>query len=123
MSIIVTGMRVIKERVKMSKYNEELVVSFVERELGRFINENQDCLCTTVGETILIMQATADYINDLLQGLTTKVQRSLVVDATLTHTKMLMLAKVGRYEEPKDSETPSKPHPRTRGVGKNTRKD
>lgn len=102
----------------MSKYNEELVVGFVERELGKFINENQDCLCTTVGETILIMGAATDYINDLLQGITSKEQRSLVVDSTLEHTKYLMLAKVGKYEKSEDSQETSKPHSRTRGMGK-----
>lgn len=106
----------------MSKYNDELVVGFVERELGKFINQNQDCLCTTVGETILIMGATTDYINDLLQGLTNKEQRSLVVDSTIEHTKRLMMEKVGRkYVEKENSEEISQPKPRTRGVGKNSK--
>lgn len=102
----------------MSKYNEQFINSFVESELGAFINEHAGVLLTTVGETILIMGATTDYINDLLQGVTTKEQRALVVDTTLDHTKRLMLAKVGKYEESKNSEEISKPNPRTRRVGK-----
>jgi len=101
----------------MSKYNEELVVQFVESELGKFIKENQSVLSTTVGETILIMGATTDYINDLLQGLSEKWQRSLVVDSTLEHTKKLMLGKVNvKYEERKAevSKTNSKHNKRTR---------
>ncbi len=88
----------------MSKYNEEFISSFVEIELGKFIKENQGILSTTVGETILIIQATTAYIDDLLQGLTTKQQRALVVDSTMEHTKMLMLAKLGKYEKVKDRE-------------------
>jgi len=87
----------------MRKYNEELVATYVEQELGAFIKQHSDKLYTTVGETILIIQATTDYIEDLLQGLTTKEQRSLVVDSTMDHTKMLMLAKVGAYEKREDS--------------------
>lgn len=83
----------------MSKYNEELVNQYVEIELGKFIKENSAKLYTTVGETILIIQATTNYINDLLQGITSREQRSLVVDATMDHTKRLMLEKVGAYEE------------------------
>lgn len=86
----------------MGKYNEELVVQYVERELGKFITQNNEVISCTVGETILIMQACTDYINDLLQGITNREQRSLVVDKTVEHTKMLMLAKVGKYEETKN---------------------
>lgn len=89
----------------MSKYAEELVVTYIERELGKFIHEHNTILFTTVGETILIMQATTDYINDLLQGISSREQRSLVVDSTVEHTKMLMLAKVGHYEKTKTRKT------------------
>lgn len=86
----------------MSKYNEELPTTFVEIELGKFIKKHSDVLNTTVGETILIIQATTNYIDDLLQGVTSKQQRSLVVDSTMEHTKRLMLNKVGKnYEEQK----------------------
>lgn len=97
----------------MSKYNEQLIVGYVEAELGNFIKENNAVLSTTVGETILIMGATTDFINDLLQGLTTKEQRILVVDSTLEHVKKLMLQKVGAYEEDKNSKKNDKPKRRT----------
>lgn len=107
----------------MRSYNEELVGNYVEIELGAFIKQKSDVLCTTVGETILIIQATTNYIDDLLQGLTTKEQRALVVDSTMAHTKKLMLAKVGKYEEPEKSKTNDQPNTgarRSRGkTGKN----
>jgi hypothetical protein len=99
----------------MSKYNEELVNGFVERELGKFINENQDVIECTVGETILIMQATTAYCEDLLQGLSEKWQRSLVVDSTLEHTKKLMLGKRGiQYGEDESNKKAHQPNGRTR---------
>jgi hypothetical protein len=100
----------------MSKYNEELVSVFVEKELGKFINQNQDILHTTVGETILIIQATTAYIDDLLQGLPTREQRAMVVESTLEHTKKLMLSKVGKYEEAKNSKKNVVINRRTRQV-------
>jgi hypothetical protein len=106
----------------MSKYNEELPTRFVELELGKFLKQNQDVLNTTVGETILIIQATTNYIDDLLQGMTSKEQRSLVVDSTLEHTKKLMLMKVGKYEEQKASETNAQSNDGAGQVGKKTRK-
>jgi len=106
----------------MSKYNEELPTRFVEIELGKFLKQNQDILNTTVGETILIIQATTNYIDDLLQGITSKEQRSLVVDSTLEHTKKLMLMKVGKYEEQKISEENVELDYRARQVGKTERK-
>ncbi len=105
-----------------NKYNEELPARFVEVELGKFLKQNQDVLNTTVGETILIIQATTNYIDDLLQGITSKEQRSLVVDSTLEHTKRLMLNKVGRkYEESKISEENAEHNSRARQVRKTTR--
>lgn len=102
----------------MSKYNDELPATFVERHLAIFLKQNQDILNTTVGETILIIQATTNYIDDLLQGVTTKEQRALVVDATMEHTKRLMLAKVGKYEESKNSEKDAESNSGTRQVRK-----
>ena len=98
----------------MSKYNDELVGQFIAREMGTFIKENHFILSTTVGETILIIQATTAYIDDMLQGTTTKEQRSLVVNSTLDHTKKLMLAKVGHYEETEDGKKNDKSNRRTR---------
>jgi hypothetical protein len=86
----------------MSRYNDELPATYVERELSQFINKNQDHLNCTVGECILIMQATTAYCVDLLQGITTLEQKALVVDSTIEHTKKLMLAKVGVHEEHKE---------------------
>ena len=107
----------------MSKYNGELVNSYVEIELGKFLKKNQDILNCTVGETILIMQATSAYITDLLQGLTTRQQQSLVVDTTLEHTKRLMLEKVGKYEESKVSEANAQPDSGAGQVDKKGRKN
>ena len=98
----------------MAKYEDQLTGGYVEAELGKFINQNQDILSTTVGETILIIQATTSYIDDLLQGLTTFKQREMVVDSTLEHTKKIMLMKVGKYEEAKDSKENVKPNRRAR---------
>lgn len=107
----------------MSKYNEELPTRFVEIELGKFMKQNQDVLNTTVGETILIIQATTNYIDDLLQGMTSKEQRSLVVESTLEHTKKLMLMKVGKYsEEQKASEENAQSNDGVGQVGKAKRK-
>lgn len=102
----------------MSKYEDQLTGQYIEAELGKFIKQNGDVLNTTVGETILIIQATTAYIDDLLQGLTTKSQRAMVVESTLEHTKKIMLAKVGKeYEETKTSETNAKPDRRAGQVG------
>jgi hypothetical protein len=92
----------------MSKYEDQLVGQYVEKELGKFINQNQDVLSTTVGETILIIQATTAYCDDLLQGLTEKWQRALVVESTLEHTKKLMLEKRGFKYESEKPKTKSK---------------
>lgn len=107
----------------MNKYNDELPTVFVERELSNFLKKNQDILNTTVGETILIIQATTNYIDDLLQGITTKEQRSLVVDSTMAHTRMLMLAKVGKYEEQKVDQKNVEPNGRVGQVRKAARKN
>jgi hypothetical protein len=98
----------------MRKYNDELVATYVESEMEVFLKKNQDVLNTTVGETILITQATTNYIDDLLQGVTTKEQRALVVDQTMEFTKKLMLMKVGKYEETEVIEENVKPKRRTR---------
>jgi hypothetical protein len=98
----------------MRKYNDELVTTFVESEMEVFLKKNQDVLNTTVGETILITQATTNYIDDLLQGVTTKEQRALVVDQTMEFTKKLMLMKVGKYEEAGVSEKNPKSNKRAR---------
>ena len=84
-----------------TKYEGQLVVNFVEHELGKFIRENSNILSTTVGEVILIMQTTTDFINDMLQGLPSKENQALVVESTLEHVKKLLLMKVGKYEKTK----------------------